>query len=125
MVNVILKQGSTGEIRKALAYFLKKEDTVVADIKLLPSLDKNALPSRVDLELVLHDQKSEMDMCVKTDAFSCGFNGTGPQDLLKVLRMAGITPELLSDDEVLSNRNAVSKRHFSSTHIEYGEMKEI
>lgn len=125
MVNVILKQGSTGEIRKALAYFLEKDDTVVADIKLLPSLDKNALPSKVDLELVLHNKESEMDMCIKTSEFSWGYDGTGPQDLLKVLRMAGVTPEMLSDAEVLNKYDMPIKRHFSSTHIEYGEMREI
>lgn len=124
MVEMVLSNGSTQDVSNAFAFLLSNASVVATDIQLTPSQDENALPSKVELEMVLHNMDTKMDVCVKTKEFAWGFSGTGPRDLLETLRMAGVTPEILNDDEILGDCDTTRKRHFSVVNSD-GVMEEI
>lgn len=73
---------------------------------------KHSLASAGDIELV-------------TDEFSYGFTGTGPSDLLEVLRTAGVTPEMLPNEVILAPSCKCLNLCFSSRYYCYGKLREV
>lgn len=89
----------------------------------------------VHLEIYFHLESENADEhCLKnigemrlvTDEFVCGYNGTGPGNLLEVLRAAGITEKMFPDEEIVEKREKPLNVHFSARETIYtGALKEV
>lgn len=89
---------------------------------------------RCQLSIVLHlDEErtngitfaSAGDVRLVTDEFTHGFTGTGPIDLLEVLRATGITDSMLPDDTILKPQLKPLNLCFSARYYSYGALREV
>lgn len=148
MVQVSVNSGSTIETARmlvALIHDVGKEciaDVIVKNDIGVKERVRNQFAAKdescnypVHLEIYFHLESENADenslknigeMRLVTDEFTCGYNGTGPSNLLEVLRAAGITEKMFPDEEILEKRDKPLKAHFSARETIYtGALKEV
>lgn len=143
MVQVSVNSGSTIETARmlvALIHDVGKE--CIADITVqecvpdrFTTKDEPSNYHPVHLEIYFHLESENADEhCLKnigemrlvTDEFVCGYNGTGPGNLLEVLRAAGITEKMFPDEEIVEKREKPLNVYFSARETIYtGALKEV
>lgn len=139
MVELKIKSGSTEQTKRViLALLAAATPEKIAEVCLKEKADYSRQDKRAKectLTISLHLDEamkdgqytlaSAGDIQIVTDEFSIGFLGTGPKDLLEVLRGAGITPEMLPDESITTHSEKRMNVRFSSRYYSYGKLREV
>lgn len=138
MVELKISSGSTVQTKNTILALLAAAgpeniaEIIVKDDKNIP-MAQGAKTCLLTILLHLDGQRkdgkpslaSAGDIQLITNEFSYGFSGTGPSDLLEVLRAAGVTPEMLPEVSILSPSSKRLNICFSARYYCYGKLREI
>lgn len=141
MVELYVKSGSTTQTKNMiLALLAEATPEKIAEVRIQTmnperrSLSTTLQEKRCQLSIVLHlDAErpngitfaSAGDVRVVTDEFAHGFTGTGPKDLLEVLRAAGITDSMLPEEIIFRPQHKPLNIYFSARYFSYGTLREV
>ena len=101
-VNIKIEGGTTIEIAAAAEKLIK--DFGPNNIhKIRVDKVNEAFGVEVKIEFIAGLAPYLHEVCVTVCGLSAGFNGTGPHDLIKVLRCAGVAEDLVPDESVFGD----------------------
>lgn len=105
-VNIKIEGGTTIEIAAASEKLIK--DFGSNNIHMI-RVDKvnEAFGVEVKIEFIAGLAPYLHETCVTICGLSAGFNGTGPHDLVKVLRCAGVSEELVPDESIFGDASDI------------------
>lgn len=136
MVELEIKSGDTEKTKNVILSILAEATPEkVAEVSVQEKENQTQKSKACHLSIILHldgERKngkyslaSAGDIQIITDEFTCGYNGTGPHNLLEVLRGAGITDKMLPDESILGPASKPLRVRFSSRYYSYGKLREV